>query len=170
MIGTICRSTSVGSRTTNNSHRSNQSPPKTAATKPKTTKTRATEPDDYDFEETEFEIDPELFNDHYNQVRKPLLPYGIVVNDKPAGLLIPEDQLEKAGWLEMPEEDDLATVTLTEDVTGLLITEGRLLVLGFAPEYIRYKSDVEDVGGSLFGLYDDYKQSLDKRTMFSAIA
>ena len=155
----------VKSKVTNNSKHPHQSPPKTTAAKPKPTKARATEIDDDDFEGEEFEIDPELLNDNYNQVRKPLLPYGIVVNDKPAGLLIPEDQLEKAGWLEMPEEDDLTTVTLTEDVTGLLITEGRLLVLGFAPEYIRYKSDVEDVGGSLFGLYDDYKQSLDKRTM-----
>lgn len=155
----------VKSKVTNNSKHSHQSTSKTAAAKPKTTKARATETDDYDFEETEFEIDPELFNDNYNQVRKPILPYGIVVNDKPAGLLIPEDQLEKAGWIEIPGEDDLTTVTLTEDVTGLLITKGRLLVLAFAPEYIRYKSDVEEVGGSFVGLYDDYRHSLDKKTM-----
>ncbi|MGM3309761.1 DUF5895 domain-containing protein [Anabaena sp. WFMT] len=155
----------VKSRTTNNSKRPHQSTTKTTASRPKTTKAKATEPDDYDFEGEEFEIDPELLDDSYNQVRKPLLPYGIVVNDKPAGILIPEDQLEKAGWIEMPTEDDLTTVTLTEDVTGLLITEGRLLVLAFAPEYIRYKSDVEDVGSSFVGLYDDYRNSLDKRTM-----
>jgi hypothetical protein len=155
----------VKSRTTNNSHRPNQSSSKTTASQPKSTKAKPTDTDAYDFEGEEFEIDPELLDDSYNQVRKPLLPYGIVVNDKPAGLLIPEDQLEKAGWIEMPTEDDLTTVTLTEDVTGLLITEGRLLVLAFAPEYIRYKSDVEEVGGSFVGLYDDYRNSLDKRTM-----
>lgn len=155
----------VKSKVTNNSNRSRQSTAKTAADKPKAVKARTTDTDDYDFEGTEFEIDPELFNDNYNQVRKPILPYGIVVNDKPAGLLIPEDQLEKAGWIEIPGEDDLTTVTLTEDVTGLLITEGRLLVLAFAPEYIRYKSDVEEVGGSFVGLYDDYRHSLDKKTM-----
>ena len=44
-----------------------------------------------------FEIDPELLNDAYNQTRRPQLPYGIVVNDKPAGILIPTDQLDKAG-------------------------------------------------------------------------
>jgi hypothetical protein len=113
----------------------------------------------------EFEVDPELLSDAYNQVRRPLLPYGIVVNDKPAGILIPIDQLEKAGWTSMPEEEDLTTVTFTEDVTGLLITEARLLVLEFVPEYIRYKSDVEDLGGTVVGLYDEYRNSLDKKTM-----
>ncbi|MEH2300786.1 DUF5895 domain-containing protein [Nostoc sp.] len=65
----------------------------------------------------------------------------------------------------MPIEDDLTIVTLTEDVTGLLITQARLLVLAFVPEYIRYKSDVEDCGGSFVGLYDEYKHNLDKKTM-----
>ncbi len=55
----------------------------------------------------------------------------------------------------MPDEDDLTTVTFTEDVTGLLITEAGLLVLAFVPEYIRCKSDVEDLGGTVVGLYDD---------------
>ncbi|WP_414553153.1 DUF5895 domain-containing protein [Anabaena sp. CCY 0017] len=155
----------VKSKVTNNSNRPHQSTAKNTASKPKTPRTRASDTEASTFEETDFEIDPELFDDHYNQVRKPILPYGIVVNDKPAGLLIPEDQLEKAGWLDIPEEDDLTTVTLTEDVTGLLITEAKVLVLGFAPEYIRYKSDVEDLGGSFVGLYDDYKHSLDKKTM-----
>jgi len=50
------------------------------------------------------------------------------------------DQLEKAGWIATPDDEDLITVTFTEDVTGLLITEARLLVLAFVPEYIRYKS------------------------------
>jgi hypothetical protein len=113
----------------------------------------------------EFEVDPDLLSDAYNQVRRPQLPYGIVVNDKPAGILIPTDQLEKAGWIAMPDEDDLTTVTFTEDVTGLLITEARLLVLAFVPEYIRYKSDVEDLGGTVVGLYDEYRNSLDKKSM-----
>ncbi|MBN3957886.1 DUF5895 domain-containing protein [Nostoc sp. NMS8] len=159
----------VKSRVSNNSNRSNQSTAKTAASNPKTnTKTQAakskapnTQLSDLDIDD----IDPELLSDSYNQVRRPLLPYGIVVNDKPAGLLIPEDQLEKAGWLDMPQEDDLTIVTLTEDVTGLLITQARLLVLAFVPEYIRYKSDVEDLGGSFVGLYDEYKHNLDKKTM-----
>ena len=72
---------------------------------------------------TDFEIDGELLDETYNQIRRPMLPYGIVVNDKPAGILIPLDQLEKAGWLELPQEEELTTVSLTEDVTGLLIQE-----------------------------------------------
>ncbi len=113
----------------------------------------------------EFEIDSELHSETYNQVRRPILPYGIIVNDNPAGILIPVDQMEKAGWLAMPSEEDLHTAELTEDVTGLLITSARLLVLGFVPEYIRYKADIEEVGGSVVGLYEDYKNGLDKKTM-----
>ncbi|MBW4474572.1 MAG: hypothetical protein KME45_29985 [Stenomitos rutilans HA7619-LM2] len=135
-----------------------KSPKSTAATNSRAARTDRTEPED-------FEVDTDLLSDVYNQVRRPQLPYGIVVNDKPAGILIPIDQLEKAGWLAMPDEDDLTTVTFTEDVTGLLITEARLLVLAFVPEYIRYKSDVEDLGGTVVGLYDEYRNSLDKKSM-----
>jgi hypothetical protein len=112
-----------------------------------------------------FEVDPELLHDAYNQVRRPQLPYGIVVNDKPAGILIPVDQLNKAGWINLPTEEDLHTVELTEEVTGLLITEARMLVLAFIPEYIRYKNDVEDLGNTVVGLYDEYRNALDKKTM-----
>jgi Family of unknown function (DUF5895) len=116
----------VKSRVSNNSNRSNQSTAKTAASNPKAkSKAPNTQLSDLDIDD----IDPELLSDSYNQVRRPLLPYGIVVNDKPAGLLIPEDQLEKAGWLDIPDENDLTIVTLTEDVTGLLITQARLLVV-----------------------------------------
>lgn len=135
-----------------------KSPKSTATTNSRAARTDRTEPED-------FEVDTDLLSDVYNQVRRPQLPYGIVVNDKPAGILIPIDQLEKAGWIVMPDEDDLTTVTFTEDVTGLLITEARLLVLAFVPEYIRYKSDVEDLGGTVVGLYDEYRNSLDKKSM-----
>lgn len=83
----------VKSRVSNNSNRSNQSTAKTAASNTKTQaankKASNTQLSDLDIDD----IDPELLSDSYNQVRRPLLPYGIVVNDKPAGLLIPEDQL-----------------------------------------------------------------------------
>ena len=113
----------------------------------------------------DFEIDGELLDEVYNQVRRPMLPYGIVVNDKPAGILIPLDQLEKAGWLEPPQEEELTTVSLTEDVTGLLISEARMLVLAHVPEYIRYKSDVDEIGNSVVGLYDEYRNAFDKKMM-----
>ena len=44
----------------------------------------------------DYEIDPELFESKYNQTRKPSLPYGIIINDQPAGILIPTDQLIKS--------------------------------------------------------------------------
>lgn len=112
-----------------------------------------------------FDIDSELLGAEYNQVRRPVLPYGIVINDNPAGILIPKDQLEKANWLVMPEEDELTAITITEEITGLFITEARLLVLGFVPEYIRYKNDVTDIGNTIVGLYEEYRQNFDKKTM-----
>jgi len=113
-----------------------------------------------------FEIDPELLDDAYNQIRRPQLPYGIVVNDKPAGILIPSDQLDKAGWLDVPDEADLSSVTFGEnEVIGLFIGKARLLVLAFVPEYIRYKSDVDEMGGTVVGAYEEYRASLDKKLM-----
>lgn len=112
-----------------------------------------------------FELDPDLLDEHYNQVRRPQLPYGIVVNDKSAGMLIPSDQLDKAGWKAMPSEEELHTVELTEAVTGLLITEARMLVLAFVPEYLRYKSDVEALGNTVVGLYDEYRHAFDTKSM-----
>ncbi len=115
--------------------------------------------------ELKFDIDPELLDETYNQVRRPILPYAIVINDNPAGIIIPEDQLEKANWFVMPEEDELTTITITDDVTGLFITEARVLVLGFVPEYIRYKADIPDLGNTVIGPYEEYRQNFDKKTM-----
>ncbi|MFB2880548.1 DUF5895 domain-containing protein [Floridanema aerugineum] len=116
-------------------------------------------------EDFDFEIDQELLQAGYNQVRRPILPYGIVVNEQVAGILIPEDQLEKANWFVMPNEDEMTTIGLTEDVTGLLLCKCRFCLLAFVPEYIRYKNDVPDLGGTIIGLYEDYKAQLDKKTM-----
>lgn len=117
------------------------------------------------FQSEDFEIDPELLEPGYNQVRRPILPYGIVVNEQVAGILIPEDQLGKANWFVMPTEEKMTTIGLTEDVTGLLLSKCRLCLLAFVPEYIRYKNDVPDLGGSVIGLYEEYKAQLDKKTM-----
>ena len=135
-------------------------------TKPKrTTETEMAEDTPLQSEEFDFEIDPELLEPNYNQVRRPILPYGIVVNEQVAGILIPEEQLEKANWFVMPTEDEMTTIGLTEDVTGLLLSKCRLCVLAFVPEYIRYKTDVPDLGGTIVGLYEEYKAQLDKKTM-----
>ena len=122
----------------------------------------------------EFELDPELLNETYNQTRRPRLPSGIVINEKPSGILIPVEQLEPAGWLVTPAEEELTTRELGENqVLGLLLTQVRVLILGCVPEYIRYKDeDVLAEQGedttlalSIIGAYEDYRQALNKRTM-----
>jgi hypothetical protein len=140
------------------------------ATQPTTVKTvRTTKP-----RTAAFEIDPELLNDVYNQTRRPQLPYGIVVNDKPSGILIPTDQLDKAGWKDQPSDEDLSTITFGEnEVTGPFFTATRLLVLAFVPEYIRYKDEEALLKHSadptlehvVVGSYDEYRNALDKRIM-----
>lgn len=114
-----------------------------------------------------YKIDPELLDNKYNQTRKPSLPYGIIINNLPAGILIPFDQLIKSEWLEMPSQDELTTIELTEQITGLLITKTRMLILAIAPEYIRYKPS-EDNGkkaGTFVGLYENCRHLLDKKKM-----
>ena len=123
---------------------------------------------------SEFELDPELLDDTYNQTRRPRLPSGIVINEKPSGILIPIEQLEPAGWLVMPTEEELTPRELgANQVLGLMLTQARVLVLGFVPEYIRYKDGgvLTDNGEeptlalAVVGPYVDYQQSLNKRTM-----
>ena len=113
-----------------------------------------------------WEIDPELLDPKYNEIRRPSLPYGIVINSNPAGILIPHEQLLKAEWFNPPPEEDLTTVELTEEVTGLLLSKCRMVVLAFVPEYVRWK-DIEENGeqaGSFIALYNDYRPRLDKKT------
>lgn len=113
-----------------------------------------------------FDIDPEVLDAKYNETRRPNLPYGIVINAENAGLLIPSEQLIKAEWNTLPSEEELTTVELTEEVTGLLLSKCRFIVLAFVPEYVRWK-DIEENGeeaGTFIGLYDEYRHSLDKKT------
>jgi hypothetical protein len=115
-----------------------------------------------------FEIDPELLGPEYNQVRRPSLPYGFILNDNPAGIFIPLDQLEEAEWKEMPDEDSLVTASPSgKDIEGLLISDARFLIIAATPEYIRYKRDeeLEERSGTIIGLYNDYRGSFDKKTM-----
>jgi hypothetical protein len=112
-----------------------------------------------------YAIDSELFDSKYNELRKPSLPYGIIINDQDAGILIPTEQLIKAEWINLPTEAEQTTIELTEDVTGLLLQKCRILVLAFVPEYVRWK-DVEENGdqaGTFIGLYDEYRHNLDKK-------
>lgn len=114
---------------------------------------------------SEFPIDSELLDSKFNQARPPSLPYGIVINDRPAGILIPEEQLERANWYD--KQVELTTVDLTEEVTGLLLTQIRALVLATTPEYVRWKNDRDNLGekaGSFIAPYEDYRAQLDKKT------
>ncbi len=114
---------------------------------------------------SELEIDEELLDAKYNEARPPSLPYGIVINDRPAGILIPEDQLERANWYQ--KDLELTTVDLTEPVTGLLLDRVRLLVLATTPEYVRWKNDEDNLGekaGTLVALYEEYRSKLNKKT------
>ncbi|QQE67344.1 hypothetical protein GFS31_40570 (plasmid) [Leptolyngbya sp. BL0902] len=117
-------------------------------------------------------VDPELLNPEFNETRRPRLPYGIIVNDNPAGILIPVDQLESAGWLNPPDElDDIIIGENT--VIGLFLDECRLVVLAKVPPYIRYKDadQLTERGGdetlahTLVGPYDTHQIHLDKALM-----
>lgn len=115
---------------------------------------------------TKVKFAPELLDPSYNELRKPSLPYGIIINDRYAGILIPTEQLEAAEWRRMPTQEQLTTVELTEPVTGLLLRRCRILVLAFVTEYVRWK-DIEENGeqaGEVIGLYDNYRNSLDKKS------
>lgn len=113
----------------------------------------------------EFEIDPELLLEEFNAPRMPRLPYGIVVNDNPAGLFVPEKNLAKAGWVGTPELTELDLAGGKE--RGLFLTNARMAVLGSVTPYIRYKSSDElgDLALSAIGWYDENKHILDKKTM-----
>ncbi len=115
--------------------------------------------------DSEFEIDEELLDPKHNEARPPSLPYGIVINDRPAGILIPEEQLERANWYQ--KELELTTVDLTEPVTGLLLDQVRLLVLATTPEYVRWKNDEDNLGekaGTVVAPYEEYRSRLNKKT------
>lgn len=152
------------------SSRTTQTQPATQTRKPKAgTKagqTRTRKP------KADVTVDPELLDPEFNETRRPRLPYGIIVNDNPAGILIPVDQLESAGWLNPPEELD--EIIIGENtVLGLFLNECRLVVLAKVPPYIRYKDadqltergEDETLAHTLVGPYDTHQIHLDKVLM-----
>jgi hypothetical protein len=120
---------------------------------------------------SEFEIDPELLDEEFNSPRVPRLTYGIVINDNPAGLFIPEKNLSKAGWIGTPELVELDLAGGKEK--GVFLTSARFIVLGRIEPYIRYKNEgsLKEHGGDLslalsaIGWYDENKHLLDKKIM-----
>lgn len=116
----------------------------------------------------EFEIDDDLCGADHDQIRPLNLPFANIINDDPAGILIPLEQLEKSGWYNIPDEDNLDTARIGgSKLVGILLTEARMRILAVTPEYIRYKNDDElgELSKAFIGLYEDYRHELDKKTM-----
>ncbi|MEG3842627.1 DUF5895 domain-containing protein [Microcoleus sp. herbarium14] len=117
---------------------------------------------------TEFQFDPALMGEEFNAPRIPRLPYGIVMNDNPAGLFIPEKNVIKAGWLSLTEEmfteKELAGGEIAK---GLFLSSIRMIILGAVPPYIRYKTSDElgDMRGVIVGSYEEARHLIDKKTM-----
>jgi len=119
----------------------------------------------------EFEIDPELLGEEFNAPRIPRLTYGIVINDNPAGIFIPEKNLSKAGWFGTPELTELDLAGGKEK--GVFLTKARMLVLGAIEPYIRFKNEQSltqrnndaSLALTAIGWYDENKHLLDKTIM-----
>jgi len=114
----------------------------------------------------EFLFDASLMSEEFNAVRVPRLPYGIVINDNPCGIFIPEKNAVKAGWtnLEGLVELDLPS---GDKEKGLFFSTVRMAILGNVPPYIRYKNSDEnaDLSGIVVGSYEFDRQLLNKKTM-----
>lgn len=120
---------------------------------------------------SEFEIDPELLSEEFNAPRVPRLTYGLVINDNPAGLFIPEKNLGKAGWFGTPELTELDLAGGKE--RGVFFSQARFIVLGAINPYIRYKNEESltkhnadpSLALTAIGWYDENKHLLDKKIM-----
>lgn len=119
---------------------------------------------------SEFEIDPEVLEKRFNFPRIPRLTYGIVINEKEAGLFIPEKNLSKCGWIGTPE---LIELDLTGKERGVFFTKARMIVLGRVEPYIRYKDkdtlaergENPALALTAIGWYEENKHLLDKTIM-----
>lgn len=159
-------STSSNSTSSNNSKsvkssaKSHSSAANASKVKPKTsTKSKVTKVD------PDYQLSPEVFNEKHNEVHPPEMAYGIVVNDDPAGILIPLDQLEEAGWVDIPDENDLTTCKFGKNrVTGLFLTSARVLILGKRKDYIQSKSEGDELP-EFIGFYDEKRDEYDSETM-----
>lgn len=115
---------------------------------------------------SEFVFDPSLMGEEFNAVRIPRLPYGIVINDNPCGIFIPEKNAVKAGWTNLEGLTEIELASGTKE-RGLFLSTVRMVILGNVPPYIRYKvSDkLGDISGVYVGSYEFDRDLLDKKTM-----
>lgn len=117
---------------------------------------------------SEFQFDPALMGEEFNAPRVPRLPYGIVINDNPSGLFIPEKNAVKAGWVGLTAEA-MTELELPsgEKSKGIFLSSVRMSILGNVPPYIRYKNsdDNGDMKSVVVGSYQFDRDLLDKKTM-----
>lgn len=109
-------------------------------------------------EELENWLDPQLFEPKYDQYRPTQFPYGIVANKEEAGIFLPLDQLEQAEWQSIPKERDLDSFKPKpggETLKGVLLTEGRMIILFVSPTYVAIKKRKKGEVGIL-GLLDEF--------------
>ena len=112
-------------------------------------------------------IAPELLLEAHNVVRKPRLPYGIVVNNKSAGFLIPEDQKPICNWTGAWESQEVEIQNKKDAIKGHFITgDFTMVCIARSPEYIVYKrdADVEEAGQAI-SLYTDFADSYERNIM-----
>ncbi|MEG3899012.1 MULTISPECIES: DUF5895 domain-containing protein [unclassified Microcoleus] len=117
---------------------------------------------------SEFQFDLSIMGEEFNAPRIPRLPYGLVINDSPAGLFIPEKNAVKAGWIGL-DAASLPEIELAsgEKCKGEFLGSVRMVILGCMTPYIRYKTSdaLGDMRGVFVGLYEDDRHKIDKKTM-----
>jgi hypothetical protein len=105
-------------------------------------------------------VDPRLFDPQHDRYRQSQFSYGIVVNENPAGIFIPLDQLEAVEWKQIPSKLDTYTPG-SETIQGVLLTRARCLVFYTSPSYLTIKQRQKGESG-VIGLFEDMQASYDK--------
>ncbi|MBD2093335.1 hypothetical protein H6F67_26170 [Microcoleus sp. FACHB-1515] len=110
-------------------------------------------------------VDPEMLDARYDQMRRRPIPSGIVVNDDPAGILIPVDQLKACGWQPKVTKKQLHTYRpKKEPITGLLLMQVRMLILGHTELFVERKRRAEGKR-TILGWASEIGDRFNKRTM-----
>lgn len=131
-------------------------------------KTKPTDSNSITATNYEFDFDPALMGEEFNVQRIPRLPYAIVINDNSSGIFLPEKNAIKAGWINLDSES-VSELELAsgEKHKGLFLDSCRMVILGSVKPYIRYRNndDNGDMRSTIIGLYEDFRDTLDKKTM-----
>lgn len=124
-----------------------------------------------EFQPDSFELDPDLLSDEFNEKRRLSLPYGTVVNNDPAGIVIEPSQLIQANWHPaIPPEDQLDIVFFPnnpEPAIGILLRYVRLVILDHTPIFFRWKSTVANkaLAKQYVGLPEEVREQYSQEDM-----